>query len=182
MQSSCSYVFLCTAILCWNNNKQNTFFNLTDCSPKTIYFRSNIQLIPLKSYFKIEKYGFTCSNCTKKNSLRKISNRLTHCDQQSTKIKLINTCRSLFQSQFNREISCQCFPSNNSLHNWIKSLTKPEKSFQNVNRSIRINESASLAVFILISLVILLMIIGGFISVIIFYFIKFQSNQRQILK
>jgi len=162
-QSSCSRLFICTAILCWDyHHLKYNFFNITNCTSKIE-----------------EKYlinDFICLNCTGENFFKYNFNRLDRCYKQITRIKLINYC----QYKYNQNI-CQCFPSDQPIKDWIKSLIKPGKSYRNTNRVNNINRSASSSVYILVGLILLLVLIGGIIGL-IFYWIKFQSCQLQILK
>ncbi len=154
-QSSCSGLFICTAILCWNNNHHHSFFNITNCTPKSIHlFRNN------------NNSSIICSNCTRGNFIP------YHCDKQIIKIQFENSCPSSFQY-------CQCFPSNQP--NWMKALIKPGKSHLNINRVNNINQSALSFVYILVGFILLLGILGGMIGI-IFHWIKFQSCQQQTLK
>jgi len=182
MESSCSSIFVCTAILCWDYyNLTYSFFNITKCTPTPIYFRKNLHLIFLNNnYSKIqEKYsinGFICSDCTRKNFFEYNFNT---CLKQITKIKLINYCHYLFQYK-EKKNSCQCFPSDQPIqpiHNWIKALVKPGKSHTNINRVNNINKSASSSVYILIVFILLIVLWGGIIGM-IFYCIKFKSRSQ----
>jgi len=176
---SCSGLFVCTAILCWDYyHLKYSFFNITKCTPKSIDFKTNLHLIAQnKNYSKIQSNkGFICSNCTRENFIENTSNQ---CYKQTTRIKLKNFC---FHRQM--ESVCQCFPSNQSIEpitNWMKALVKPGKDLINTNRVNNINRSASSSVYILVGLILLLVLIGGIIGL-IFYWIKFQSCQLQILK
>jgi hypothetical protein len=155
-QSSCSGLFVCTAILCWDyHHLKYTFFNIKNCTSKIE-----------------EKYlinDFICSNCTRENFFE----YNFRCYKQITRIKLINYC----QYKHNENI-CQCFPSDQPI---LKSLVKPGKSYRNTNRVNNINKSALSFVYILISFILLLIIFGGIIGV-IFYWIKFKSSQLYTLK
>jgi hypothetical protein len=187
-QSSCSELFICTAILCWNyQNLKYSFFNITKCTPKLIDFKINIHLISLNNHYHYlknqEKYfinGFICSNCTRKNFFEYNLNTLNQCYQQITKIKFINYCQYLFSDKQNENF-CQCFPSNQSIQtiqNWIKILIKPGKSHRNIIRVNHINKSSSSFVYILIGFILLLVVFGGIIGM-IFYWIKFKLCERQ---
>jgi len=184
-QSSCSGLFICTAILCWDYHYlKYTFFNITNCTPKPIYFKTNIRFIfRNNNYSKIEeKYlinGFICSNCTRENILEYNLNKVDQCYKQITRIKLINYC----QYKQNENI-CQCFPSDQpieSIKDWIKALVKPGKSHKNTIRVNNINKSSLSSVYILVSCILLLVLFGGMIGV-IFYCIKFKSSQLWTLK
>lgn len=178
--SSCSNLFLCTAVFCWNNQK--ILFNITECSPESIYFQSNLYLLSSNNYSNIKKNDFICSNCTRNLFSQFNSKQINQCDKKTIKVKLINICQYLLESRQNIPIHCQCFPSNQSVHHWIKALEKPSKRSENINRINRINQSPFLSIFILISSIFFILILGGIISIIIFYSIKYKSNQLRTLK
>lgn len=181
MTSSCSNLFVCTAILCLDYYYfKYSFFNLTKCTPKSIYFKSNLYLIVQNnSSLKNLNNGFICSDCTRQNFIEYHLNTSSHCHQQQTRIQLKNFC-----SYRTTKSLCQCFPSNQSIEpitDWIKALIKPGKSLINTNRVNNINKSASSSVYILVGLILLLVLLGGIIGI-IFYWIKSKTCQLHRLK
>ena len=178
-QKSCTELFVCTAILCWNSqNLKYTFFNITNCTPKSLYIQPYMSLISLNNnYSKINKKfsinGFICSNCTRQNFHKLNNSLLNQCYNQITRLKLINYCHYQFKNnQENENNTCQCQPS---IKDWIKASGKSSKSSRNIIRINNINNSSLSFIYILIGFIFLLVIFGGIIGI-IFYSIKFQSN------
>ncbi len=174
-KSSCPTLFICTAILCWDSNFLNySFFNITKCTPSSLYLKSNLQLISINNKHSRSKFstnGFICSNCTRENF---IEYNLNQCSKEKTMIELRNYCH--YKSSNN---SCQCSVSNKPIQpikNWAKALVEPGKSHRNIIRVNDINKSSSSSVYILTSFIIFLVIFGGIIGM-IFYWIKFKQLQ-----
>ncbi|CAF1071920.1 unnamed protein product [Rotaria sp. Silwood1] len=184
-QLSCSDIFVCTAILCLNSNfLQYSFFNITKCTPSSLNLNSNLHLIPQynnnHSYIK-QKYfpnGFICSYCTQKNFIKYNSNKFYKCSKQLTKIELRYYCQYSFLYR-KKENTCQCLSTNKTIqpiNNWVKAIIKLGKSHMNPIRVNNINQSSSTFVYYLIGFIILLILLGGIISI-IFYCIKLKFFQ-----
>ena len=177
MISSCSGLFVCTAILCLDF--KYSFINVTKCTPKPIYFRPNQLLLALNNRsLKIRNEnlnnGFICSDCSRMNILEYHFNTSNQCYKQPTRIQLKNFCFYRLKSS-----PCQCFPSNQTIEpitDWIKALIKPRKDLINTNRVNNINESASSSVYILVGSILLIVLIGGIIGM-MFYWIKLKSRR-----
>ena len=114
--SSCSGLFVCTAVLCLNySHLKYSFFNLTECTPKPIYFKAKLYLIAdntRSSNLGKESLnnGFLCSDCTHQNFRARLSNTSDHCYRQTTRIKLKHFC-----VHRPAKPPCQCFLSNQSI-------------------------------------------------------------------
>lgn len=181
-RASCSAVFVCSAILCWNHqNATYTFSNFTRCTPNSLYFRPTVHLIPQNNkFFKIEEKsyenGFICSYCKRKDFIESHNLRLTsRCREQRTRIQLKNYCHSIPS-----ESVCQCVPSAKPIqfiNDWTQALVRSGKDKNNVNRYLRIHQSGSVILYLLMGLFGFIVLLGGMISM-IFYSIK--SNSRLV--
>lgn len=166
-RSSCSAVFVCSAILCWNpQNLTYSFSNFTRCTPNFFYFRLNVHLIPQneieqKSYAN----GLICSNCQRKDFLDSHHLRSTfRCHNQRIRIQLKNYCH-----YFPSKSTCQCHPSNTTIqfpNDWIHALVPSGKGDKNVHRFVEISQSGSLILYLLMGLLAFVVVLGGLISMI----------------
>ena len=173
-RSSCSAVFVCSAILCWNHqNITYSFSNFTRCTPNSLYFRPTAHLILQNNKIDEKSYenGFICSYCKRKDfiDLRSTS----RCREQRTRIELKNYCHYIPSKSV-----CQCIPSEKSIqfiNDWTQALVPSGKDEKNVNRYLRIHQSGSLILYLLMGLLGFIVLIGGLISM-IFYSIKSKSR------
>lgn len=66
-------------------------------------------------------------------------------------------------------------------HTWVKSLEKIGKSDKNIDRATSINQSAAYSVYILFGVILFLVLFGGIISI-MFYWFKLKLKPRSELK
>lgn len=180
IHSPCSSLFICSAILCWNNkNFTYSFTNFTRCTSTSLHSGFDLHLIfhyenNLQIDENIYQKGFVCSSCERRDFHPLNSHSISKCHAQRTRVQLKDYCHSYFRLKS----SCQCLLSEQQIEfptDWIHAFVSPGKSEINADRYLQINQSASLSIYLFLGLIIFLILSGGIISM-IFYSIKMKTR------